>query len=134
VVALATPACPPTRPAAIGPEYVPGAPARSVVGNGHVLYGVVRAAYRCRPIAHARVEVWQAGPDGRYGRRWRATMFTDRAGRYRFQSPYPGRVGSLRPHIHLRVSAPGYATLVAEYRPRPHERLGRFDISLLLPP
>ena len=134
LVVAAAPACPPTRPTAPGPEYVPHAPVRSVVGKGHILYGVVRAAYSCHPVAHARIEIWQAGPQGRYGSAWRATVFTDRAGHYRFQGPYPGAEAGRRPHVHLRISAPGYASLVAQYSPRPNERLGRFDISLLSPP
>lgn len=91
-----------------------------------------------RPIACARVEVWQADDAGKYDSQdrrqppdnLRGTFHTDAEGRYWFKtvkpSSYPvpvdGPVGELltaagrhpmRPaHIHFRVTAPGYRRLI----------------------
>lgn len=91
------------------------------------------------PVVGAEVDIWQADDDGLYDvqrpelgeqRRARAVMHTDSAGRLRFRAlaptPYPvptdGPVGQMllatgrhpwRPaHVHFRVRAAGYATLV----------------------
>jgi protocatechuate 3,4-dioxygenase beta subunit len=109
----------------LSPSYRPGAPLRSVVGQGHVLTGTVRSARDCAPIAGARVELWpeiagQGHPDGQ-----RATVLTAADGGYRFQSDPPE-------HIHMLASAEGFEP-VASNRYHPEGRAaGRFDI--LLPP
>ncbi|MGW0838618.1 dioxygenase family protein [Streptomyces sp. NPDC002787] len=89
------------------------------------------------PVAGARVEVWEADDDGMYdvqyddgGLAGRAHLFTDAEGRYRFwgltPTPYPipddGPVGRLldragrspmrAPHLHFKVTAPGYRPLI----------------------
>lgn len=91
------------------------------------------------PVADAEVDIWQADEDGLYDvqrpelgdtRRARGVMRSDAQGRVRFRSivptPYPvptdGPVGRMllatgrhpwRPaHVHFRVRAPGFATLV----------------------
>ncbi|OAH14552.1 dioxygenase family protein [Streptomyces jeddahensis] len=88
------------------------------------------------PVAGARIEVWEADDAGMYDVQYddgalagRAHMFTDAEGRYRFwgltPTPYPipddGPVGRLlahagrspmrAPHLHFRVTAPGFHTL-----------------------
>jgi len=80
-----------------------------------------------RPVADARVEIWQCDANGRYhhpgdrGRAVRDEKFqghghtnTDTAGRYRFRTirpvPYPGRT----PHIHMAVLAPQSPALVTQ--------------------
>ena len=123
--------CRPTRADALGPFYVPGAPVRARVGAGHVLSGFVRASRTCRPLARARVELWLAGPDGRYDAAHRATVFSRRNGGYRFQSNFPGRYGGRPPHFHNRVSKRGFRTLVTQYYPRPGSTRGRFDLVLV---
>src|SRR5512137_1533853 len=75
--------CTPTPHDEIGPFYRPNAPVRSRIGSGYVLSGTVRSAATCRPIPGARIEFWQAGPDGNYGDAWRATVYADKRGRYR---------------------------------------------------
>jgi hydroxyquinol 1,2-dioxygenase len=92
-----------------------------------------------KPVSDAEVDIWQADEEGLYdvqraelgdARRARGVMRTDAAGRIRFRAlaptPYPiptdGPVGRLltatgrhpwRPaHLHFRVRAPGFATLV----------------------
>jgi len=133
VVAPASPVaatCAPTRADSLGPFYVPNAPVRTSVGSGHVLTGLVRSSRRCRPIARARVELWLAGPEGEYGPAWRATLFSRRDGSYRFESHVPPAYSSRPPHIHLRVSAPRFRTLVTQYYPRAGTTRGRFNLTL----
>jgi hydroxyquinol 1,2-dioxygenase len=96
-----------------------------------------------RPIAGARLEVWEADADGFYDVQYgddRATgrghLFTDEDGGFRFwavtPTPYPipddGPVGELlratgrspmrAAHLHLMVEADGYRTLVTHVFPR----------------
>ena len=123
--------CAPTRPDALGPFYVPNAPMRDSVGSGYVLSGTVRAAGSCAPIPEAQVEFWLANPSGVYDDDHRATMLAGPEGEYRFEShpppPYTGRP----PHIHIRVSAPGYRTLVTQQYPQPGETEATFDLVLI---
>ncbi|HEY5208096.1 MAG TPA: dioxygenase [Stellaceae bacterium] len=127
-----------------GPFYVPGAPelpkGASVDGNppGDPLdvTGVVHDA-KGKPIAHALIDVWQAGEDGLYSNQdpnkpkfeLRGKFRSDRDGTYHFKSVLPkgyqiptdGPVGALmratnrpawRPaHLHFMVSAEGYKPL-----------------------
>ena len=91
-----------------------------------------------QPIPHATLEVWQADAAGKYDvqygeeaeHRARGTLEADGNGCYRFWSvraeaypiPHDGPVGEMlerlgrhpwRPaHLHFRISAPGYKTLV----------------------
>jgi protocatechuate 3,4-dioxygenase beta subunit len=80
-----------------------------------------------KPIAGARVEIWQCDANGRYihsadrGSRPRDSAFqgfgrtvSGPDGSYRFRTirpvPYPGRT----PHIHFAVTAPGRGELVTQ--------------------
>jgi protocatechuate 3,4-dioxygenase beta subunit len=123
--------CPPTRPDALGPFYVPGAPERDSVGQGFLLAGAVRSAVDCTPIAGARIEVWLAGPDSRYTDAYRATVVAAQDGTYRFESNVPPPYGGRPPHIHLRVTADGYRTLVTQFYPDRGQTEGIFDLVLL---
>lgn len=130
---LAAP-CTPTPWDEVGPYYRPKAPVRSCIGTGYVLEGTVRSSVDCRPIANARIEVWQTGPDGRYDDAHRATLFSDRRGRYRLQTSYPpGYVG--RPsHIHMLVDAQGYEGLVTQHYPKKGAKRAAFDLVLVPEP
>ncbi|AMV71260.1 intradiol ring-cleavage dioxygenase [Desulfuromonas carbonis] len=123
--------CTPTPPDAEGPFYRPEAPVRNAIGQGYLLFGQVRSAQDCAPIAGARIEVWLTGPDGRYDDRWRATLFSRTNGNYFFQSHFPGRYGSRPPHIHLLVTAPGFSELITQHYPRPGSGEGHFDLVLI---
>jgi protocatechuate 3,4-dioxygenase beta subunit len=117
--------------------YLPGSPVRSVSGHGHVISGFVRSSTTCKPIARAKLEFFHAGPDGEYSdgfSSWagRATVFTKADGSYRFESRYPTNSANLRPHIHFRISAPGYRTANASYFARPGEPSAR--VMLVLAP
>ena len=124
-------ACAPTPPDQLGPFYKRNAPLRDRVGSGYLLSGVVRSAADCSPIAWARVELWLTGPDGRYGDAWRATVVAAMTGDYRFESDFPVVYEGRPPHIHLRVTAPGYAPLVTQHYPKPGESTGRFELVLI---
>ncbi|MFI5554356.1 dioxygenase [Streptomyces sp. NPDC051738] len=90
-----------------------------------------------KPVAGARIEVWEADDDGMYDVQYdhgtlagRAHLYTDAEGRYRFwaltPTPYPiphdGPVGRLlqyagrspmrAPHLHFKVTAPGFHPLI----------------------
>ncbi|AKN68318.1 intradiol ring-cleavage dioxygenase [Herbaspirillum seropedicae] len=120
------------------PQYPLGADiANGAKGEPCFVSGSVRGR-NGRPLAHARMEVWQADENGFYDVQYadldqyraRGTLFTDAEGRYHFRSilanPYPiphdGPVGRMleklgrhpwRPaHLHFRIQAEGYETLI----------------------
>jgi catechol 1,2-dioxygenase len=110
--------CRATAPDSLGPFYEPGAPVRSKVGTGgYVLRGRVLSLVTCRPIARARVEFWLVNEDGEYDDAHRATVVAGRDGRYRFESNKPIGYSGRPPHIHIRVAARGFRTLVTQHYP-----------------
>jgi protocatechuate 3,4-dioxygenase beta subunit len=123
--------CEPTPPDAEGPFYKAGAPVRADVGDGYLLEGVVRSAAGCAPIAGAQIEFWMAGPDGQYTDDYRATQLVGEDGAYRFESNFPPPYSGRPPHIHLRVSAEGYQTLVTQHYPNEGETSASFDLVLV---
>jgi protocatechuate 3,4-dioxygenase beta subunit len=123
--------CRPTPPDSLGPFYEPGAPVRSKVGNGYVLTGRVLAARTCRAIPRARIELWLANPSGEYDDAHRATVIAGRRGGYRFESNKPPSYQSRPPHIHIRVSARGFRTLVTQHYPRAGRRSAVFNLVLV---
>jgi protocatechuate 3,4-dioxygenase beta subunit len=122
--------CAPTRADALGPFYEPAAPVRRKVGTGYVLSGRVLTT-GCRPIARARIEFWLANPRGEYDDAHRATVVAARDGRYRFESNRPPSYESRPPHIHIRVSARGYRTLVTQHYPRGSRTSAVFNLVLV---
>ena len=123
--------CPPTPPESLGPFYQPHAPLRNRVGRGYVLSGTVRAALRCTPLRTARLELWLANPRGVYDDAHRATLRVNARGVYRFESNVPVAYSGRPPHIHIRVTAPGFRTLVTQHYPRPGQRRAVFDLVLV---
>jgi len=123
-------ACEPTPADSLGPFYKSNAPVRSMVGKGYVLNGQVKSSRDCSAIPDAQIEFWLVGPDGKYDDDHRATVFSDKSGGYRFESnapiPYSGRPA----HIHVRVSAPGYKTLVTQHYPQKDQTETRFDLVI----
>ena len=123
--------CKPTQPDMLGPFYEPGAPVRTSVGSGYVLSGAVLAADDCKPIRNARIEFWLANPRGEYDNAHRATVFAGERGGYRFESNVPVSYGGRPPHIHVRVTAPGFEELVTQHYPEPGQRKANSDLVLL---
>jgi hydroxyquinol 1,2-dioxygenase len=133
-----------TEATVFGPFFVQGSPRIEIGGDiaqgakgvpCHVSGRV--SDHAGRPVAGARIEVWEADEDGFYDVQYeggptqgRAHLFSADDGRYSFwavkPSPYPiphdGPVGRMlermgrhpwRPaHLHFMVSAPGHRTLV----------------------
>ena len=128
---LSAATCEPTSSDALGPFYKPNAPIRSSVGTGYVLRGVVRTAKDCKPVAGAMVELWLAGQNGEYDDAHRATIIADASGAYRFESDIPPPYYGRPPHIHLRVSAKGFSTLVTQHYPAASTKEAVFDIVLV---
>jgi catechol 1,2-dioxygenase len=124
--------CKPTQPDMLGPFYEPGAPVRTSVGSGYVLSGAVLAAEEeCKPIPNAHIEFWLANPRGDYDDAHLATVFAGQRGEYRLESNVPVSYGGRPPHIHVRVTAPGYEELVAQHYPERGQRKANFDLVLL---
>jgi protocatechuate 3,4-dioxygenase beta subunit len=90
----------------------------------------VKSAVSCTPVAGACLEFWLAGPDGNYDDDHRATLFVDETGAYRFESNSPPKYSFRPPHIHLRVTAKGYRTLVTQHYPVGGQTQGTFDLVL----
>ena len=123
--------CPPTKPDSQGPFYKPDAPVRSDLGTGYILQGTVRSSVDCGIIPEARIEVWHAGPDGKYTDAYRATLIADPQGQYRLQTERPPRYSSRPPHIHIRVTAPGHAMLITQHYPEKEASEATFDLVLV---
>jgi protocatechuate 3,4-dioxygenase beta subunit len=99
------------RNAPLRTDIAPGLTGRRLIVHGFVLD---RA---CRPVAGARIELWQADSAGAYdeaGDRLRGHGFSDEQGRWRFETarpgPYPGRT----PHLHIKVLQPRGRTLTTQ--------------------
>ena len=127
--AAAPPKCPITANGYMDPNYTPNPPVRSHVGNGFVLTGIVRSGIDCAPMARVRVEIWHAGPNGSYDMIHRGTVITDAAGRFRFETDFPGS-GFGQPHIHVRVAVAGFKPTATAFLPKPGTKAGELEIVL----
>ncbi|WP_347274155.1 intradiol ring-cleavage dioxygenase [Candidatus Kuenenia sp.] len=123
--------CEPTPPDALGPFYAPNAPERTSVGKGHILSGVARSSTDCSPLIGARIEFWLAGPDRKYDDDHRATILSDKDGAYKFESNFPPPYRGRPSHIHIKITAKGYRTLVIQYYPTKGQAEGKFDLVLI---
>ena len=123
--------CKSTAPDALGPMYKPDAQVRSNVGTGYVLSGMVKSSRDCAPVKGAKIEFWLAGPDKEYDDKHRATMFSEASGAYRFESNFPPGYFGRPPHIHVRVSAVGFGTLVTQHYPKSGTTGAIFDLVLI---
>jgi len=124
--------CQPTPADMEGPFYEPNAPVRSSVGKGYQLGGVVKSAKDCAEIPGAKIEFWLAAPDGNYDDEHRATILADQSGKYLFECNVPPKYTSRPPHIHIRVTANGFQTVVTQHYPEKGSPKG--DLLLVLIP
>ena len=122
--------CKPTGPDMLGPFYKSGAPVRSTVGKGYIMNGIVKSSRDCSPIKRARIEFWLVNPWGSYDDEHRATVFSDATGSYRFESNVPKPYFDRPPHVHIRVSAEGYKTLVTQHYPEKGKTHASLDLVL----
>ena len=110
--------CAPTLDDGAGPFGRGEPPQRAKIGTGHVLSGLVLSV-DCKPVARARIHLWQANRRGEYTRAGSATVVTNRLGRFRFEGPRPVSYEGRSPHIHLRIVARDHEILLTRYVPRP---------------
>jgi protocatechuate 3,4-dioxygenase beta subunit len=127
----------PTPSDVLGPFYRKGAPFQTDIappvakGTALVISGIVHGLGARKPLANALLDIWQANADGHYDNddpshppppnvfTDRARLRTDRHGSYEFRTVYPGAYKMdattwRTPHIHYKVEARGYATLVTQ--------------------
>lgn len=123
--------CAPTLDDGSGPFGRGAPPRRAKIGTGHVLTGVVLSSVDCRPLAGARIHLWQSNRRGQYVRAGSATVVTDRAGRFRFEGPRPVGYEGRQPHIHLRVVANNHELLFTRYVPSPGAKRGFVRLVLV---
>ena len=126
-----------------GPFFTPGSPRRTslsepgVTGTALVLSGRVLDT-RCRPIAGALIDFWQADDAGEYdnsGFRLRGHQFSDDDGLYRLRSVVPGLYRGRTRHIHVKAQPRGGPVLTSQlYFPDEpaNESDGSFDPLLLV--
>ena len=82
-------------------------------GQSLVMTGAV-IGLRCGFIAGATIDVWHANAAGvmdASGTRLRGRQRTDTDGRYRVETIVPGAAAGQAPHLNVRVTVPGKATL-----------------------
>ena len=93
--------------------------------SGIIVSGRITAVPECLPIADALIEIWHANKDGAYSRTGdargddaacllRGNVRSDEGGRYSFRTLAPGVYPSRPRHIHLRIAAPRFRTLVTQ--------------------
>ena len=114
----------------LGPFYRPGSPVRTNLvipgdpGTKLLLSGIVKHDDCTTPFRKAKIEIWHCSAKGVYDNdsdefRYRATTFTDDAGKYTFNTilpvPYSTGGGNYRPaHYHLMITAEGYQPLITQ--------------------
>jgi protocatechuate 3,4-dioxygenase beta subunit len=93
---------------------------------------------RCRPVADALIQLWQADETGAYDRRGfrlRGHQFSDEAGRWWFSTIIPGGYWSRTRHLHVKVQRPNGPVLTTQLyfpdEPR-NQRDREFDPRLLM--
>ena len=89
------------------------------------------SALGCAPLRGAQVQFWQANRNGAYTRRLSATVLTNRAGRFRYVSPFPASYEGREPHIHIRVIARAHEPLLSRYVPTRGARRGSIRLVLI---
>jgi protocatechuate 3,4-dioxygenase beta subunit len=70
-----------------------------------------------RPISNGLIEIWHADQSGQYdldGFRCRASIKTSQQGEYGFETIMPKGYGGRPRHIHYKISADGFDTLVTQ--------------------
>jgi protocatechuate 3,4-dioxygenase beta subunit len=92
---------------------------------------VVKASKNCAPVQEAKIEFWLAGPDKEYDDEHRAILFSDASGAYEFESNFPPGYFGRPSHIHIRVSAKGFKTLVTQHYPAQGQNRGVFELVLV---
>ena len=101
-----------------------GLPGDPITIAGHVYAGIDSS----RPVAGAKIEIWQADSDGAYHPAsngdmsqysaadiaLRGYVLTDATGRYQFTTVYPGYYPGRTRHLHIRASADGFGGVTTQ--------------------
>ncbi|MEM7206513.1 MAG: intradiol ring-cleavage dioxygenase [Pseudomonadota bacterium] len=85
-------------------------------GDPFTLVGYVKSR-DCQPVQNAMVELWHADGKGVYdneGYRMRGHQFTDKLGRFIFQTGVPGDYPGRTRHFHVTLIAAGYRSLTTQ--------------------
>ena len=122
--------CTPTPYDEIGPFYRPDAPIRMSVGKGYVLSGKVLSLDGCTPLPKSKIEFWLVNPKGEYDDAHRATVYTDKKGKYRFECNRPPVYIGRLPHIHMKITAGGHEDLITQHYPKENKKKDVFNIVL----
>lgn len=105
-----------------GPFFKAGSPQRTslidpgMAGTRLTITGRVLTV-GCQPVPGALLDFWQANASGSYdnsGFRLRGHQSTDALGSYSLQTIVPGEYPGRTEHIHVKVAAPGRATLTTQ--------------------
>jgi protocatechuate 3,4-dioxygenase beta subunit len=142
-----TPACAdaddPTPDQTEGPYFTTGSPETArlrtagMTGAALTLTGFV-VDRRCRPVARALLDFWQADAAGEYdndGFTLRGHQYTADDGGFRLETVVPGNYGGRTRHIHVKAQAPNGPVLTTQlYFPgEPANRSdGIFDEALVM--
>ena len=114
-----TPACDdgddPTPAQTEGPYFTPATPekrdfAADSPGGSPVMLAGFALDPACRPLPGTLIELWHCDEAGVYdndGYRLRGHQFTDREGRYRFETIVPALYPGRARHYHVKVQAKG---------------------------
>ena len=103
----------PTPATTEGPFFKPRSPLRTsliepgVAGTRLVVTGKVFSS-RCRPLAGALIDFWQADGEGEYdnvGFKLRGHQFTDAQGQWWLETVVPGLYPGRTRHLHVKVQA-----------------------------
>ena len=135
-MAVARSSCAPTPSDYLGPFYVANTPVLKNINRFskpgeplRVTGRVLSADGEPQPIAGAIIEVWQTDGDGRYhpqGRGdasqyadadidLRGQIIADAGGRFEFLTVVPGAYRPRPRHLHYRIVASGFKTLVTQH-------------------
>ena len=148
--------CTPSDSNILGPYYRPNAPFRNDLADAATDGVRVEVSGRvlntdCEPLTNALIDLWQADHTGDYDNDGvddppdnafilRGRLNTDSEGKYTFRTIIPGHYlngANYRPaHIHVRVSADGYAMLTTQlyFEGDPYNDIDPFiEDSLIMP-
>jgi protocatechuate 3,4-dioxygenase beta subunit len=109
----------------------PGTRGELIILEGYVL------SRSCRPIPQAILDFWHADENGDYdedGFRYRAHLFSDGNGKFRFRTIVPGLYPDRTRHFHMKVQAPNRPLLTTQlYFPgEPRNSIDDYFSPLLL--
>ncbi|MGH8657916.1 MAG: hypothetical protein ACREV4_05405 [Gammaproteobacteria bacterium] len=94
----------------LGTHYKEGAEYKIDIGTDLIIKGRVLAMPNCTPIAHARIEHWQADVQGHYVDKLRAYLLSDKDGGFSFKTEWPGYLST----VPLKAGRSSHRTALAD--------------------